>query len=229
MKDQPKYMPDLTAISLDAFKKGLQTGRLLPGRRPLLDDIDLQFSRLETAGVVNVGMLRKRLKNTAGLNKLAKETGLAEDYLKLLRREVSSLLPTPVKFSELPLIADGMLDKLTDLDIADTEKLYPYVHSPEKRKDFRLLSGFSEGEVLWLTKLVDVSRIRWVGPKLARLILDTPFDTVEKLSIADPAEVLSAFHEAKTTYKAYDGPLGIEDVGSWIRQVVVKTPRVIVY
>jgi hypothetical protein len=76
---------------------------------------------------------------------------------------------------------------------------------------------------------VDVSRIKWVGPKLSRLIVDTKYDTVEKLAGAKPVDVLNAFNDAKRTHKAYQGALGINDIDSWIRQVVKKTPLVIEY
>ena len=118
---------------------------------------------------------------------------------------------------------------MTALKITDTETLFSYVKDCDSRKNFEKESGLSKEEVLWLTKIVDVSRIKWVGPKLARLIVDTMYDTVEKLAKAKSTDVLNELNNAKKKHKAYDGPLGINDIDSWIRQVISKTPLIIVY
>ncbi len=228
-KKELSYMPDLSEISLDEFKKELKTGRLLPSRKPLLDDIDTKFSILKKTSISNAENLRDILKSGSKLKQLIKETGIPEDYFKLLKREVNNLLPTPVKFSDIPNISEKIVKKLSSLKIADAENLFSYVKDNDSRKNFEKESGLSKEEVLWLTKIVDVSRIKWVGPKLARLIVDTKYDTVEKLAKAKPTDVLDELNSAKQKHKAYDGPLGINDIDSWIRQVVSKTPLIIGY
>ena len=222
-------MPDLSNIGLDDFKNELKTGRLLPSRMPLLADIESNFSLIQQTGINNADRLREELKSNKRLAKLAEGTGISEDYLKLLKREVNNLLPTPVKFVDVPNISDEIIKQLNVLGIVDTENLFPYVKDPENRQKLKNLSGISMPDILWLTKLVDVSRIKWVGPKLARLIVDTEYDTVEKLSHADPKKVLDAFDEAKSKHKAYQGALGIDDINSWIRQVVSNTRIIIKY
>jgi len=107
--------------------------------------------------------------------------------------------------------------------------LFPSIKNINSRKEFEKKSGLSPEEVLWLTRIVDVSRIKWVGPKLARLIVDTKYNTVHKLAEANPSEALNALNEAKRVQKAYQGALGINDIDSWIRQVIKKTPLVIEY
>lgn len=228
-KKELSYMPDLSKISLDEFKNELKTGRLLPSRKPLLDDIDIKFSILEKTGISNAENLRNILKSGSKLKQLVKKTDIPEDYFKLLKREVNNLLPTPVKFSDIPNISEKIVKKLSSLKIIDTETLFSYVKDSDSRKNFEKESGLPKEEVLWLTKIVDVSRIKWVGPKLARLIVDTKYDTVEKLAKAKPTEVLNALNNAKNTNKAYDGALGINDIDSWIRQVISKTPLVVKY
>ncbi len=223
------YMPDLSKITLDEYKNELKTGRLLPSRQPLLEDIDNKFNILRKNGYDDLSGLKKALDNKKSFNEMIKKTGLSDDYLKLLKREVGNVLPVPIKFSEIPNISEKIIKKLTNLDITDTEILFPYIMDNQSRKEFSKKSGLNEDEVLWLTKIVDVSRIKWVGPKLAKLIVDTKFDTVKKLALAKPTEALTAFNEAKRVHKEYDGPLGIDDINSWIPQVVCKTPLIIKY
>jgi hypothetical protein len=59
--------------------------------------------------------------------------------------------------------------------------------------------------------------------------ISAKYDTVKKLAEADPSDVLKVLNDAKKTHKAYQGALGINDIDSWIRQVVSKTPLVIGY
>lgn len=222
-------MPNLSEISLNEFKNELKTGRLLPSRKPLLDDIDIKFTILKKAGIDNAEYLKEILKSSSKLKRLAKETDIPEDYFKLLKREVNNLLPTPVKCNDIPNISEKIVNKLNSLNIADTETLFPHVKDVKSRKNFEKISRLSNEEVLWLTKLVDVSRIKWVGPKLARLIVDTKYDTVKKLAEANPIDVLDALNSAKKKHNDYDGPLGINDIDSWIRQVINKTPLIVKY
>lgn len=223
------YMPDLSKITLNEYKEELKTGRLLPSRKPLLEDIDGKFNILMKSGYNSLFDLKKALDNKKKFDEMVKKTDLPNDYLKLLKREVGNVLPVPIKFSEIPNISEKIIKKLADLDITNTEILFPYIVDSQSRKEFSKKSGLNDDEVLWLTKIVDISRIKWVGPKLAKLIVDTKFDTVEKLASAKPTEALAAFNEAKQTNKAYDGALGINDINSWIPQVVCKTPIIIKY
>jgi hypothetical protein len=223
------YMLDLSKISLKEFKKELKTGRLLPSRKPLLDDIETKFACLEKEGLVNLSSLKTALSSSSKIEKLSLKTGIPENYFKLLRREVNSVLPTPIKFCDIPNISEKIVKRLKALNITDTETLFPHIKDTGSRREFEKKSGLSMEEILWLTRLVDVSRIKWVGPRLARLIVDTKYNTVEKLAASDPLDALKAFNDAKRLHKAYQGALGINDINSWIRQVVSKTPLVIEY
>lgn len=228
-KNENNYMPELSKISLDEFKHNLKTGRLLPSRKILLENIDKIFSKLKNAGLNNAETLRDTLKNSTKLKKLAEETDIEEKYLKILKREVNNLLPTPIKFNEIPNISKEILNKLVSIGINDTEALFPYVCDIKSRNHFKNNYKFSEEEIQWLTKIVDVSRIKWVGPKLAGLIVDSKYDTVEKLANGKPAEVLKALNDAKNEKNNYQGSLGIDDIESWINQVVSQTPIIIKY
>lgn len=229
MSKQTGYMPDLAEVTLDDFKLELKTGRLLPSRQPLLENIDHNFAILEKSRYKNIADLKKVLDKKKQLQSLAATSQIDETYLTLLKREISSSLPTPVKFSSVPLIDQQIVTKLNKLSIYTTEDLFPFIKDQVSRTEFAKKSQFSPDEVLWLAKLVDVSRIKWVGPKLARLIIDTEYDTVEKLTKANPEKALLALNTAKKKNKAYDGPLGIDDISSWIKQVISRTPQIIKY
>ena len=224
---QTGYLPDLSRITLGAFRHELETGRLLPGRRPLLDEIDARFGALERAGLGTLADVKAALSTTRKLLDVAARTGISADYLKLLRREINSVMPAPVAFRDVPNIADSTLAALDAAGVSDTADLFARVRNAQSRAAFSLQTGLSGDETVWLAKLVDVSRIKWTGPKLARLIVDSEYDTVAKLAAADPAAALAAFKRVKAQHKAYDGSLGIDDIELWIRQIVRKLPLVI--
>ncbi len=223
------YLPDLSAIDLDSFGTELKTGRLLPSRQPLLEEIDARFAALAEAGIRNLADLKEGLGSAGRLVALARATGIPESYLKLLKREANSLLPKPFALRDVPNMPDEIIDALDNIGLADTQALFPRIRDAANRAALAAETNLDAEQVLWLAKLVDLSRIKWTGPKLTRLILDTDYDTVAKLAMADPHEALAAFKRAKAEHKAYDGPLGINDIESWIRQVVSKTPLVIAY
>jgi hypothetical protein len=142
---------------------------------------------------------------------------------------VNSSLPTPVRFRDVPNSASETVEKLEALEIRDTDALFLRVCTVAARRKLAEETGFTAAEILWLTRLVHVSRIKWVGPRLARLIVDAECDSVEKLAAADPQALLEALNRAKARHVAYKGALGIDDIESWVQPVVRKRPLVIEY
>jgi Domain of unknown function (DUF4332) len=59
------------------------------------------------------------------------------------------------------------------------------VKTPQKREELANELGVGLEEILELTKLTDLSRVKWVGPVFARMFLDSGMDTVKKLSKAE--------------------------------------------
>ncbi len=223
----PSYTPDLSRISIEEFKNEFKVGRILPSRRPLLQDIDQCFRLFRKENIKTVRDLKRSISSSHKRKALAEKTGISENYLILLAREVGSLEPTPIVLSKIPAISTTIVQALSKSKIATTKDLFCHIIDQEHRKAFCKELGLSSEEVLWLARIVDVSRIKWVGPKLAGLIVSTKFNTVEKLAKADPMDVFHALNEAKESAPIYSGPLGVDDVDSWVLQVIRKTPLVI--
>ncbi len=96
------YHLDIEKYTLQKFKSGLKSRKMIPSRISLKDNLDERFRLLETQGISNLKELIDTLKTKPKIELFSKETGLSIDYLSLLRREAKSFLPNPVRLNKFP-------------------------------------------------------------------------------------------------------------------------------
>ncbi len=223
------YYPDLSAFSLAKLKNLLKTTRLLPGQQILLDNIDESFACLEQRGIENLEQLQQALKSKSAVQSLAQAAGLPLDYLTVLRREVNSYQPKPIDLKDFPDVDPEVVRKLHQLGIKNTEQLFPRVLTPADRSELAKQSQLDEAAILELTRLTDLARIKWVGPKFARLLLAAGYDTVEKVAASNGDELYQVLVRTNEASGIYQGKLGREDISRWVNTVVQDVPQVIQY
>ncbi|MEN6290635.1 MAG: DUF4332 domain-containing protein [Methanobacterium sp.] len=185
------YYIDLEKYPLNKFKQELTESDLLPSRKILKDQIDNRFKILESKGIKNLNDLLISLKTPKKAKEFADKSGLPQDYILILRREVNSYLPKPVNLEKFPGIEKDTLSKLNNMGIKNTAHLFKIIKTPDERVKLAAETKINPDEIVELTKLTDLSRVKWIGPVFAWMFLDSGTDTVEKLSKAD----------AKTLYK----------------------------
>ncbi len=188
-----------------------------------------RFSCLKLQGIENLQQLQTALKTKVAVQSFAAWTGLSIEYLTILRREVNSYQPKPIKLGEFPGINPEVLEKLEQAGIKNTKQIFPFILTPERRKALAEEQQIEPADLLELTKLTDVGRLKWVGPKFARLLIESEYDTVEKIAGADFEELFNNLvhvNEAKAIYK---GKFGKADLKMWVNVVVQETPQVIQY
>ena len=223
------YYLDLSAFILEKFKNHLKNTRLLPSQQILQDDIDERFACLEKNGIENLQQLQKALKTKSDIQSFAQETGLPVDYLTILRREVNSYQPKPIKLIDFPGVNPEVIDKLDQIGIKNTKQLFPYVLTRKDRRVFAERNQIEYEDILEFTKLTDVARLKWVGPKLARLLIESEYDTVEKIANSDYEELYFALVQVNEEKGIYKGKFGKEDLKQWVNVVVQDVPQVIQY
>ncbi len=179
------YHIDLEKYSLTEFKEELIQAELIPSRKILKEDINLRFEILRDNGVENLQDLSNLLKTPKKTREFAKITGLLENYLLILRREVNSYQPKPVNLEKFPGVKKDTIQKLKSQGIINAGHLFERVKTPSERNKLALETGVSDCEILELTKLTDLSRVKWIGPIFARIFVDSGTDTVFKLSKSD--------------------------------------------
>lgn len=226
MKDD--YHIDLEKYHLDTLKNELKESELIPSRRILKNDIEARFKVLDGNNIHNLQKLVNVLKTPKKTREFAQKSGLPEDYLLILRREVNSYNPNPVNLDKFPGVEQDTVSKLKSSRIKNTAHLFKRVKTPEDRESLASELEIAPEEILELTKLTDLVRIKWIGPVFARIFLDSGTDTAEKVSKADAELLYETLVEINNEKSYTRGKFIVNDVQLCIK-VSSMVPKVIEY
>lgn len=210
------YYADLASISIDSYKTKLESAYLPPSRMILKERLDERFDHFKQIGINNVHELKQALKKKALFAEFSKIDCLSNDYLKILLRELNSIHPKPNKIKEFAGISSDTANQLEELGIKNTLTLFDKVRTAKSRKELAESAGISDSEVLELTKLTDLSRIKWVGVTFARMLYDIGIDTVEKASRADYIDLHKRINQINQEKNIYKGQIGLNDIKIFI-------------
>jgi predicted flap endonuclease-1-like 5' DNA nuclease len=195
-----EYHLDLAQFSLKKFRRILETGAVLPGRRILKEQLAERFATLEALGIGNLQDLLDALKSKEKIEQLAKQSGLPKEYLVILRREANSYVPKPFNLSEIPEVEQVYIDRLAAVGIKTTQHLFARAKTKHDRAALSKLADVPPAKLVELVKLSDLARINGVGPVFARLFYEAGADTLDKLMSRSPDELfetLQAINQAK--------------------------------
>jgi len=206
------YYIDLKNISIDKYKEILKSADLLPSRMILKYNIDDIFNIIKKQKIENVDELQRAFNNKTKLQDFSKKSGIQEDYLKILIREVNSYRQSPNKIKDFPGISENEILKLEDLEINNTLQLFDKILTPQSRNELSSQTGISENEILKLAKLTDLSRIRWVNHTFAYVLLEASYDTAEKVADADYKELYEKVKKLNEEREIYKGHIGLHDM-----------------
>ena len=206
------YYIDLKNISIDQYRDILKKADLLPGRMALKENIDNNFYIIKSQKISHVGELQQALKNKKKLQDFSKQSGLPEAYLTLLIREVNSIHPKPNNIKDFPDTQDKVLSALEKKGIKNTLQLYDYIQTSLARHELANSSGIEEKEILRLTKLTDLSRIRWVNHTFAYVLLEAGYDAAEKVARAGYEVLYEAVKQLNEERNIFKGRIGLHDM-----------------
>ncbi len=222
------YYIDLKKYPLDQFKNELKESELLPSRKILKEQIDDRFKILSSNGIKNLGDLASSLKTPKKTKEFALKSGLPSEYLLILRREVNSYTPKPVNLDKFPGIQKDIINKLNGIGIKNTAHLFKRIKTIEDREKLSSETGISNEKITDLTKLTDLSRIKWIGPIFARLFFESGTDTAQKVSKADSRPLYRKLVEINAEKEYTKGKFIENDVALCIK-VSKMVPKVIEY
>ncbi len=206
------YYIDLEKISIDNYRTKLESTYLPPSRMILKEKLDERFGYFKSIGLKNLKELIQILKKKDKFGELSNVDCLSSDYLTILLRELNSTLPKPNKIKEFAGISSNTIAGLEKIDIKNTVKLYDRIITAKSRNDLAETTGITKSEILELTKLTDLSRIKWVGVTFARMLYDLGVDTIEKASKADPIELHKKINQINKEKNIYKGQIGLNDI-----------------
>jgi hypothetical protein len=206
------YYIDLSKISLDDLKDKITSSDLLPSQQILKKGIDDKFKVLKSIDIKNMDELNRKLKNKKNIKELSNDTSIKTDYLTILRRYVNSFHPPPRKIGDFPSLSHLTVDKLEKMGITTTPQLYDKLVTKELRNNLKTELGVADEEILILTKLADVSRLKYVSPIYATLIVYSDYDTVQKIRNADYNDLHNQLVKINKEKNLYKGRINLKDI-----------------
>lgn len=206
------YHVDLEKIKLDDYRKKLESAYLPPSRMVLKDNLDTRFEYFQSIGIENVRELIQTLKNKDRFVELSAVECLSKEYLTILLRELKSTLPKPNKIADFKTASKESVEKLEKIGIKNTKALFELVITDSDRRKLADSTGINYPDILKLTKLSDLSRIKWVGATYAQILYYLGVDTVEKVSKSDPIELHARINKLIKEQNIFKGAIGLNDV-----------------
>jgi len=190
-----RYTLDLNRIPLADYQALLTNQNLLPGRRLLHDGIDRHFQALSAEQIKTLAQLKQRLSAPQKLAALAAATGISEEYLVLLKREIGSLEQKPVPLTAFPGLNEKLLDYLRAQGIVTSK------------------DGFECGEASSeLFCLCDLARINGVGGVAARAFYEAGYRSVTDVAGAGAKEMLARVSAVNAEHGYYKAKFGEKDM-----------------
>lgn len=191
-----KYNLDLERLPIQDYSALLKKQNLLPGRRILWQDIDKNFALLESRGIKTVTQLKKRLATPGKLTAFAADSGMGEDYLAILKREINSLEQKPVPLASFPRIDPSLVAKLGEAGLKTS-------------KDYFEGNPAGADELFCLCGLV---RINGVGPVAAKAFYEAGYRSVSDVAKAEAADMLEKVAAVNQIRQYYKAKLGQKDM-----------------
>ena len=203
------FYVNLEKISMDDYREILEAADLLPSRMILKEDIDDRFDKLKQQQIENVEELRKVLSNKSKLQGISEQCGISVDYLKILIREVNSYRQKPARIQDFPDVSKSVVQKLKELGIKNARQLFDHILSEQSREMLSQQTGIPKDEILKLSRLVDLSRIRWVNHTFAYVLLEAGYDSTEKVANADFRELYETVKKLNEDREIYNAHIGL--------------------
>ncbi len=220
------YYINLEKISLEEYKKILKSEDLLPGRMLLKENIDNNFELLEKQGIKNVAELLDSSKTKKKLQEFSLKSSLDENYLTILIREIKSYHQPPNKLADFPELSEEVISKLEGLAIKNTAQLFEEVLTHEQRTALAQQTGVDYKTILRLTKLTDLSRIRWVNHTFAFVLYEADYDTAKKVADANYEKLYETIKQLNEQRKIYKGSIGKHDMKLCVKAAKDLSPDI---
>jgi hypothetical protein len=206
------YYIDLERISIDDYKTMLKTADLIPSWRVVQDHIDEHLDMVKQHNIHTVAELKQALKTTGHVRTFSQQSGLPEQYVAVLRRVTNGYHPKPNRIQDFPCLAEEIVVKLNTVGIKNTLQLYPEIVTAKKRSELAERTGIDTQDIMTLTKLTDLSRIRWVNHTFASVLLEAGYDTAKKVAHADYHDLYDTIRHLNTKRALYKGNIGAHDM-----------------
>lgn len=206
------YYINFEELSLDKYRQILKSTPLIPSWKILADDIDKNLDVIKTHNVQNIAQLLTVLKDKNRIHEFSKKSGLSEDYLTVLNRVLKGYRHKPNRIEDFACLSEDTVIKLLAAGLKNTSHVYDEILISKKRNELSAKTGINKGEILRLTKLTDLSRIRWVNHTFACVLLEAGYDTTEKVAESNSQELYEMVKQLNDDRKIFKAHIGLRDM-----------------
>ena len=211
------YHIDAEKVSLSDLRKRIEETDLVPSRASLLYGINTKIKVLEQNGITTLASLRKDLKNSKRLEALSNATGIDRQYLVLLRREIESYFPKPSALKAFDWLPRREIEKLEEKGIRHVSGLYEAASSVESMTKLAKDTGVDIAILKALVQLADLTRVQWISPTAARMLLEAGYDNASRVAAADAVDLCEALEHVNEGDRFFKGKIGLRDIKRLIR------------
>lgn len=206
------YYIDLKNISLSDYKEKLKNADLLPSRNVLKENIDEYFKMIHIQGIKNLHELQYALKTKKRLLAFMQNSGIPENYLKILIREMNSIHPKPNRLMDFSGISHDLANKLKQKGFTNTLQLYSHILTDKSRRGLAYELETDLNEIEKVAGLTDLSRVRWVNHTFADMLYHVGYKTAKKLAKADYKDVHGSIRKLNEEHKIFKSNIGLHDI-----------------
>ncbi len=125
-------------------------------------------------------------------------------------------------------IGEAFGEKLRSVGIRDTEELLHALSSPTKRSAVVKNTAIPEKHILRFANMVDLFRIKGVGPQYSELLEASGVDTTKELAMRVPSNLLKKMDEINSTQNLSKRIPTEKELVRWIEEAK-SLPRVLEY
>jgi hypothetical protein len=211
------YYIDASEVKLEDLMSRITESDIVPSRRKLLEDIEINFDKLKKNGIFTLADLRKSIKNPKNIVPIADKTNIEIEYLILLRREVESYFPKAYILSAFDWLEKNIITKLESKGFKNTALLYDAFKIPCKREEVIASIGLEKAFAEELFALVNLTRIQWVNPIFSKVLADAGYKSPKSIAEANIKELHEAVERINKEGRYFKGNIGIRDIARLIK------------
>jgi len=129
------------------------------------------------------------------------------------------------KIEEIEGIGPSTAKKLATAKIMSTEDLLEQCANPAGRKAVAETTGIGESQVLKLTNMADLMRVKGVGGEFAELLKNSGVDTVKELATRNAQNLAAKMAEVNEEKKLTRTTPSASEVEKWVAGAKELPPR----
>lgn len=206
------YHIDAENIGLDDLQKRIGKTDLVPSRISLLDGLETKLQTLEQQGITTLARLRYECKTAKRREALSEVTGIDLQYLVLLRREVEGYFPKPAALKAFDWLPKEEITRLEENGMRNVAALYEAASSAKSRTELAGSTGVDATVLEALIQLADLTRVQWVSPTAARMLVEAGYDSAAMVAAADSEDLYQALVRVNEGNRFFKGTIGLRDI-----------------